>query len=174
MANYSIKNGKTTIHSRYSKTGVLRLNHIFPNDKEVTKELLVKKLGLPKGVHLKKKYNVHDNSALVRKIFTSFLFKVLNSVADGEVFVWPGSTQANISLKPIKFNDAKLLKSKGKYKNINLLFADGKIPEFIFDFGPHIMRKDVKIYVPRDISDKAIQNAEDGKLSWQHFKKVNR
>lgn len=171
MADYSIKGGKKVVHSRYSKTGVLGIGAIFPNDKDLAKSLLQKKANLPKGTFLKKIYGVENNSALIRRIYTTFLFKVLNRVANGELFVYPGKAMSNICLKTIPTNKIKELKSKGKYKNINLLLSDGKIPQFVFDFGPKHFRLDIPIYVPKELSEKAIKNAEEGKIPYQIIEK---
>ena len=169
MANYSHINGKKVIHSRYSKTGVLRLSAIFPDAKETTDLLQRKRESKGK---LQTIYKVHNNSGVVRKIFYTFLFRVLEEVANGELFMYPGRTRANICLKPIAKDRVKVLKSKGKYDNINTIASGGKIPQFRFDFGPNTMRRDISIYVPKHLSDLAIQNAEEGKLTWQRFSKI--
>jgi hypothetical protein len=171
MAEYVINpDGSRTIKARYSKKFIKNSTDLFPVSKETTKKYLKKKPEA-KGVWLQDKYNVHDNSRLVRKIFCRFLDKVMSRVADGDPFIFPGSTKANIVLKQTPDREVKKLRQMGKFADYNIVKANFKIPRFVLDFGPNSRRKDLGVYVPPRIQRKALKNAENGKLSWIYFPK---
>lgn len=169
---YSIDaNGNKKTYSRYTRIGVPTLTRIFPNDPENTKKLLKKSKDASKG-RLQDLYRTKDNSALVRKIFYTFLIKILTRVASGDLFLLPGKSKASISLKQIPNEEVKALRKKGKYMNIDIIKAAFQIPRFTFDFGPKSRRKDVQIYVGSKLQKEAIKNAENRSLAWTIIPKI--
>lgn len=172
MPQYSINtDGSRTIHSRYSKKGISTLKAIFPSTKE-TSEKYLKKKKESESVNLQKKYSVHDNSMLVRNIFSSFLLKILSRVSDGDIFMLPGATKANITLKQIPEKEVKKLRQKGFYSDYDIVKADFKIPKFSFDFGPYSNKRDVGIYVPSSIKNNALNRAQNKEIAWTYIPKT--
>jgi len=172
MSQYVInEDGSTTTMSRYSRKGIKTLMAIFPESVETTKKYLKKKKSAV-GVWLQDKYKLHDNSALVRKIFYRFLLKVLARVANGDLFIMPGTTQANIALKQIPDKEVKLLRSRGFYDDYDIVRAGFKIPRFALDFGPRSRRRDLQVYVPPSLQLKALKNAENKRIQWTYLRKT--
>lgn len=166
MAQYS-KDGE--VFARYSKRWACTLNYIFPEDPVATRKILKRR---PDSTgKLLKIYNVHTNSQLVRMIFTTFLNKVLERVADGDLFKFPGKTEAHIVLKPIPDNEAQELRQRGYYDDYDIVKAGFKIPRFSFDFGPRYQRKDRGVYVPPELMQRALKNAENGQIPWTNLPK---
>jgi len=156
-------------YPKYNRLGVCTMKHIFPTDKNTTPKLLKRKNGT-KG-KLQDKYKVHDNSELVRQIFNRFMYKVMERVANGDVFQFPGTTGANIAIKPMADDRVKELRQDGFLPDYDIAKAGFKIPGFFFDFGPRYARKDRGIYVPKDLFRMALKNAEDGVLPWTFIPK---
>lgn len=172
MPQYKINpDGSKTMVSRYSRKGVSSLKEIFPATPDTAKKLLKKKKSC-EHVNLQKKYRVHDNSVLVRKIFCRFLVKLMERVATGELFIMPGITKAHITLKPVPDEYVRKMRKRGLYADYDLIRAGLKIPSFQYDFGPYSSRKDVRVHVPRSIMQKALRNAENGQISWTHIPKT--
>lgn len=169
---YSIDaNGNKKPYSTYTRVGVPTLTRIFPNDPENTKKLLKKAKNAHKG-RLQDLYRTRDNAALIRKIFYTFLLKILKRVASGDVFILPGKSKANILLKQIPNEEVKNLRRRGKYMNIDIIKSGFQIPRFTFDFGPKSRKKDVQIYVGSDLQEKALKNAENRSIPWTLIPKI--
>jgi hypothetical protein len=163
--------GSKTMFSKYSNKGVCTLNYIFPTTPETSKKYIKKKKEYA-DVNLQLKYNQHDNSALVRKVFSRFLVKMLSRISDGELFMMPGITKAHITLKPIQDENVKKLRQKRKYADFDIVKAGFKIPYFTYDFGPYSQRKDVKIHVPIAIRQEVLKRAENRQIQWTHIPKT--
>lgn len=161
-----IKNadGSTTHISRYNTKGILTLTAIFPSSPVTSAKYIKKRKGVK--CELQRKYVIHDNSTLVRIIFARLLIKIMERVADGDMFIFPGVTEANITLKPIADKYAKRARQLGCYSDFDIVKANFKIPVFRVDFGPFSDRRDFEIYVPKEISDRALRNAENGVIPW--------
>jgi len=158
-------NGNKTVVSQYCRKGVPNLNTIFPDDPENTKKYLKKKRGARAG-KLQKLYNTHDNASLIRKIFATFLLKILDRVADGHLFVFPGTSGSYFALKPMSPQATAIAKKAGKLEGYNLTAANYKVPRFVLDFGPKSRKKDIIIYAGKDLKNKAAENAQAGKIPW--------
>jgi len=172
MPQYRInKDGSKTTLSKYSRKGIYTLNKIFPEDPATALKYL-KKRKKYKNTNLQKTYGIHDNSALVRKIFTRFLTKVLARVSAGDLFIVPGQTNANISLKKIPTNEVKKLRQKGFYADYDIVKAGFNIPKFVYDFGPFSARRDIGIYVPPQMQKYALKQAENQLISWSYIPKT--
>lgn len=145
------------------------MKHIFPTNSNTTAKLIIRK---PNSTgKLQTKHGVHDNSELVRQIFNRFMFKVMEKVANGDLFEFPGTTGASITLKSMPDERVKTLRQEGFLPDYDIVRAGFKIPCFFFDFGPKYNRKDRGIYVPKDLFSKALQNAEKGVLPWTFIPK---
>lgn len=167
MAQYIIDGNDNKIISKFDFTGILTTKALFPNH---WKDYLKRKKGVK--CCLEHKYNLHDNSSLVRLIFTRFLVKVLTRVADGDLFMFPGGTKTHMTLKPIKEDQAKKLRQAGLFKNIDIVKANFKIPRFTIDFGPYSRKFDFRVYVPRHLEDRSFRNAENGQIPWMNMPKT--
>lgn len=156
--------GSTTMISKYRCKGILTLTAIFPRSKETGAKYIVRKKGVV--CSLQRKYMLHDNSALVRVIFAAFLIKILERVANGDMFLFPSTTEANLTLKPMYDPIARKLRQEGKYKDIDIVKANFKIPTFCVDFGPFSDKFDFHVHVPKRIEQCALRNAENGVITW--------
>jgi len=165
MAYKIDENGNKVHIGSYCRKGVPNLTTIFPDDPENTRKYLKKKKGARAG-KLQKMYNTHDNSGLIRKIYATFLLKILDRVADGNLFVLPGVSGSYISLKPMTQEATVAALKAGKLANFNLAAADYKVPRFTLDFGPRSRRKDIIIYAGKDLKNKAAENAQAGTIPW--------
>jgi hypothetical protein len=161
-------NGNKVQFARYDTSGVYNTKDLFPDNDEV-KKLLKKKT---KNINLQKIYGHHHSQELVRRIFHIFMLKVLERVAEGDVFIFPGKTGANISLKPYDDDYVKGTRQAGKFKEIDIIKSNFKIPYFAFDFGPKYNRKERRLYVPKYITTKAFRNAENRSLKWSYVRKT--
>jgi len=172
MPQYRINpDGSKTMLTRYSNKGVCSTKAIFPTTPDTAKKLLKKKRCC-EHANLQKVYGVHDNGCLIRKIFARFMVKVMERVANGELFMMPGITKSNITLKPIPDDCVRKMRKRGLYADYDIVRANFKIPSFQYDFGPYSSRKDVRVHVPRSIMQKALRNAENGQISWTHLRKT--
>ncbi len=165
----STTNKPVVRYSKYNRRGVCTMKQIFPTNSSTTAKLIKRKKDT-KG-KLQSKYNVHDNSELVRQIFNRFIFKVMERVASGDLFKFPGTTGAHITVKAVRDERAKAMRQEGLLPDYDIVKARYKIPGFFFDFGSKYLRKDRGIYVPKDLYAKALQNAENGVLPWTHIPK---
>lgn len=172
MPQYSINpDGSKTIHSRYSNKGVCTLREIFPESIATSKKFLKRKKGYEK-VSLQAIYGIHDNSCLVRKIFSRFIFKILTRISTGDIFEMSPYTKAHLVVKPMKDEVAKKVRQKGYYADYDIVKAGFKIPEFIYDFGPYSKRRDVKISVPITLKRETLKLAENRQIQWMYIPKT--
>ena len=168
MATYKINdNGEREYFARFERSGVLYLKYIFPDDRNTTGKLLKTK----NGGNLRDLYTSHTRSVLVRKIFYTFIMKVLKRVASGDLFLFPGTTGAHIVLKKTPDKEVKMLRQLGKFMDIDIVKAKFNIPRFTFDFGPKYTRKDRQIYVPKWLQQLAVKNVENGTIPWTLIRK---
>lgn len=150
--------GSKKILGKYTTKGVATLNRIFPNDKETAQNYIKKRPGVK--VELQRKYHTHNNAEFVRLVYTTFLMKVLEHVAEGEVFILPGKTGAHIHLKV----NPKSHKLKTDYF----------IPSFRLDFGPKNRFPDFWIYVPPRLYKEALERSKKGQIDWITIPKTGR
>jgi len=158
-------NGTKVIVGEYCRAGVPNLTSIFPNNPENTKRYLKKKKTARAG-KLQRLYHTHDNAALVRKIFTTFLINVLKKVAEGNLVMLPGNSGGYFALKPMIQEAVIAARQKGKLDGYDLLAAQFKVPRFVLDFGPRNKRKDIIIYPGKELKGIAAKNAQEGKIPW--------
>lgn len=163
-------NGNHVELSKYTRIGVPTLSKIFPNDNEVVKKLLKRSKNARDG-WLRSFYHTRSNSSLVRRILYVFILKVLHRVANGDMFVLPGRSQASITLKRTPKEIVKKLRQAGQYQNINIVRSGFEIPRFAFDLGPRSPKRDFRIYVGTELNNIAIKNAENMALPWTFIPK---
>ncbi len=162
---------KTEVYrSKYNRKGVATMKNIFPTDKDTTAKLL-KRTKDSKG-KLQLKYRVHDNSELVRQIFNRFMYKVIERIIKGDLFMFPGTTGAYIAMKPMKDERVQELRQDGFVPEYDIVKAGFKIPGIFFDFGPRYNRKDRGIYIPKDLFNMALKNVENGLIPWTNIPKA--
>lgn len=150
--------GTKKIVGKYTTKGVATLTRIFPTGKDTASKYIKKRPGIK--VELQRKYRTHDNSEFVRLVYTTFLMKILERVAKGEVFILPGITGAHIHLKI----DPKSYKFKDGYF----------IPSFRLDFGPKNRFPDFGIYVPPRLYNEALERSKKGQIDWITIPKTGR
>ena len=169
MATYRYdENGNKVQISKYEVIGAKKLTDMFPEAKE-TAAMIVRRPGV-RG-RLADKYKVRSSSRLVRLIFFKFMMKMLEHVAEGEIFMLPGRSGAHILLKPVKDEHVRKARQNGNMKDIDIVKANFKVPMFTYDFGYRHNRRDVNIYVPKDLYMVAVHNTEEGKIPWTSFRK---
>lgn len=171
MATYSYDdNGNMVVHSRFSRRGAVDLTYIFPDDKDTTGKLIDNTT----KCNLQDTYNVRSNSILARKVFTTFLMKVLDSVCNGDVFMMPGKTGAHICVKPISPYKTKQARQKGFFKEIDIAKSNLKIPYIAYDFGPKSLRKDRQLSLPKRMIKQLFRNAENRSIPWTSIRKTKK
>jgi hypothetical protein len=165
VASYYInEDGSHTIFAQYMRRGVLTTDVIFPETVATATKYIKRRKGF-KGA-LQHVYGVHSNADLVRMVFSVFIKKVLLRVADGDLYMFPGRTKAHIVLKSPPLDVVKRLRQEGYYRDYDIIRANFKIPAFHVDFGPYSRLWDCKVIVPRSIGNRALRNAENGKIPW--------
>lgn len=168
MASYSIaSDGTKTYYSRYERSGVLSMKAIFPDNFDVGKLVKLKGTGDKSALH-----GTNISSALTRQIFYACMMVILDHIAAGDIFVLPGTTGANISLKKTPVDEVKRMRKAGLFTDIDIVKSGFNIPRFTFDFGPKYTRKDRQIYVPKYIEQKAFRNVESGIIPWVIIRKT--
>ena len=161
------KNGELEFYSEYAIKGVGTTMDLFPKSKKVSKLLKLKNKQPFRDV-----YNSADKSVAVRRIFYDFLILMFDELTYGGMLLFPGKTKANISLKTMPDSTVKRLSRSGKLTNIDIVKSKYKVPYFMFDFGPHYVRKDRHIKVPKWIWRKAFKNAEDDTIKYSYYRKM--
>ena len=170
MAQFSYgPDGEEIVHARFTRSGVLTMNYIFPNDRHTTAKLAVPKKGR-KGTVLEA-HGVTTYSKLVRQIFYHCITDILERVAAGEVFMLPGTTGANISLQKIPDREVRMLRQLGRYEDYDIVRANFIIPRFVFDFGANFTRKNRNIYVGKRIEAIAHENVMNNAIPWITIRK---
>lgn len=169
MASYSVDtSGKKTYYSKYERSGVLSMKSILPESKETT-NLVKLKAGKGDKVAIHK---ATTGSTLARRIFYSCIEAILERVADGDVFILPGTTGAHILLKKTPDKEVKMMRQMGLFKDIDIIKTGLNIPRFTFDFGPKYTRRDRQIHVTKALSNRAYRNAEAQRLPWLLIRKI--
>ncbi len=163
--------GSIQLYARYSPH-VPTLKYLFPTCKETSN--MVKRVKGCKVERIDKHYNCRNNSDLVRKIIRRLLYKILTRVAEGDLFIFPSTTQASITLGKIPDEEVKMLRQMGKFKDINIVKTGFVIPRFEYDHGPGSRRRNKMIYVPKHIEQKSFRNAEEGKIPYTKLMKKKR
>jgi hypothetical protein len=163
MPFYGInEKGKGYKRSEYDTTLMLTSKDIFPSDRQTCKEYLVKKKTAPKG-RIRNFYSCKDNPALIRKIFNTLLQAILWEVATGKCsFKFPGNSKAVIFVGEL--NDA-IVRSKvkhGKLGYVDMTQTNNTVPYLTFRFAPRQKKKELKIYVPKDIYNNMVAHANSG------------
>ncbi len=162
--------GNKTYFGTYCRKGVPNLTTIFPDDPENSKKYLKKKKGARAG-KLQKMYNTHDNAGLIRKIFATYLLKILSKVAEGDLYTLPGVSGSYFALKPMSQQATIIAKKEGKLDNYDLVAANYKVPRFVLDLGPKSRKKDIIIYAGKELKNKAADNAQAGTIPWTTINK---
>lgn len=148
---------------RYAGYGYDSLMDIFPNGKK-TSDMLKLKDNKP----FRSVYSRNNKAEVVRHIFYDFMIMVLEEIANGGMLEFPGTTGAYIALKPMDDEAVERNKDTYRMKHIDLVEARFKVPVFRYDFGPKSPRKDIFIYVPKRILEKAARNAEAGTIRYTY------
>ena len=161
------KNGELIFYSEYTIRGVDTVAEIFPSCKKTSK-LVVTKDKQP----IRDVYSLPSKTYVARKVFYDFLMLVFDKLTEGGMFVFPGKTEANISLRLMPEDSVKRLSSEGRLWGIDIIKSRYKVPYFKFDFGPSYARKDRFIKVPVKIWHKAFKNAEEGKIKYTYYRKI--
>jgi hypothetical protein len=143
---------------------------IFPKSVATSKKFIKKRKGF--SGNLQTTYKIHDNSYLVRKIFSRFIFKILTRISTGDVFEMSPRTKAHLVVKPIPDQIVKKIRQKGYYSDFDIVGAGFKIPVFTYDFGPYSKRNDVRISVPMSLKKKTLKRAENRQIQWTHIPKT--
>lgn len=163
-------NGEIILHSKYSKRGVGTIHDIFEPGAKTSKLLKVKG---NKSLNKRAEYgNPERVSDIVNKIFIDYLLMVFDSVTDGNLFILPGKTNANIALKPVNPELLPEYRQQGSFTEIDVVKAQFKVPKLVFDFGPKYALRDRIIKVPRKYIHKAFKHAENGDIPWTYMRKV--
>ena len=95
MPEFSInEDGSITQYSKYTVLHVPNLSFIYPRDVERAANMV-------KGVEgvtgkLVSYYHSWDKTNLMRAMFYKFFIKVLERVANGDVFIFPGKSNTSI------------------------------------------------------------------------------
>lgn len=129
-------------------------------NKEVVK-LLKKKKDKRPG-RLRDIYGGNDNGAVTRLIFKTFLWKVLNKVVEGNIFVLPLSTKPNIYAASLSDESIQKARQEGKYSFINLRKTNYKIYTLKYGFGSKVRKFDYDIIVPKELYAKFVRNQNNG------------
>lgn len=164
-------NSMSELKSRYLHKGVCTLLEIFPRDPLTSKKFLKRRKGHESGA-LQDIYGLHDNSDLVRKIFSRFMIKILTRISYGGFFEMSPYTKAHLVVKPIPDELAKGMRQRGFYSDFDIVRAGFKIPRFAYDFGPFSKRKDVFISVPIGLRKETLKRAENRQIQWTHIPKT--
>ena len=168
MPTFSYGNdGEIIMYSKYTRSGVLTLHNIFPDD-STTGSLVQRKKDTP-GIATT--YGVTHKADLVIDIFVDCLKIVLRKVTEGDLFMLPGTTGAHIVLKKTPDKEVRLLRQLGKYDNIDIVKAKFNIPRYTFDFGYKSTRRDRQIAVPEELRQQAFRNVENGVIKWITLRK---
>ena len=172
MPQYKLNpDGSKTIKTRFSTKGVCTLLEIFPRNTATSKKFLKRKKGYEK-VGLQDIYGVHDNSDLVRKIFSRFMMKILTRISYGGYFEMSPYTKAHLVVKPIPDKLAKGMRQRGFYSDFDIVKSGFKIPRFTYDFGPFSRRKDILLSVPIGLKKETLKRAENREIQWTHIPKT--
>jgi len=157
------ENGKKFKMSEYDTSLMLTSKDIFPTDREFCKRNLVKKSTAPKG-RIRDFYGCKDNPAVVRKIFNTLLQAVMWEVASGKCsFIFPGASKASIYVGTLNDSIVKSKVKKGKLGYVDMLQTNNTVPYITFKFSPRERKKELKVYVYKDIYKTMIAHANTGK-----------
>jgi len=172
MPTHSYQNGELVQHSKYDASLMLTLMDIFPNNKVLSRDFLLKKEDAKKG-KLRNIYNTKDNSALVRKIFRVFLKEVLLEIAKGNCkFQFPGKIKAEIYVGYLRDEEVKKNRKKGKMKDFDLFSTNYKIPYIQYKFSDKSRRQSLFIYINKRLYKKLVETANEGKVFSNYPKKM--
>ena len=159
------------LESRYLHKGVCTLLEIFPRNIATSKKFLKKKKGHV-STSLQDIYGLHDNSDLVRKIFSRFMMKILTRISYGGFFEMSKFTKAHLVVKPIPDQLVKGMRQRGFYSDFDIVKSGFKIPRFTYDFGPYSRRKDILISVPIGLRKETLKRAENRQIQWTLIQKT--
>lgn len=159
-----VRGGKVKV-AEYDTTLMLTLNDVLPTDRNILKKYLIRTKNAPSG-KLRDFYNTKDNSALVRKMFTVLLKEVLFYVANGLCeFIVPnkGASKPKIYVGFLSDKEVKFKRKTNRLQQFNLFQTDYKIPYLQYKLSPTTLRKDLKIYLNKNLFNELINTANSGK-----------
>jgi len=154
--------GKSFKISEYDTTLMLTSKDIFPTDREFCKRNLIKKTTAPAG-RMRDLYRCKDNPAVIRKIFNTLLQAILWEISAGKCsFIFPGASKASISMGTLNDSIVKSKIKKGKLGYVDMLQTGNTVPYITFKFSPREKKKELKVYVYKDIYKNMIAHANTG------------
>jgi len=172
MATHTYLDGELVRVSMYDTSLMLTLTDIFPNDKLLSRDFLVKKKDAPKG-KIRSLYNTQDNSSLCRKVFRLFMQEVLLDIVSGNcLFKWPGNTQAEMYMGFTKDELVKSKRSKGTLKEFDLFATGYKVPYIKYKHSPKSKRQELCVYLNKPLYKKLIERANTGKVFSKYPKNI--
>jgi hypothetical protein len=159
--------------SNYDTSLMLTLKDVLPNDRDYAKKVLIKKESAPAG-KLRDLYHTQCNSSLVRKIFTYTLKLILWEVAAGNCsFSWPNNSGSKIFMGWLNDKAVKDKVAANRLNYMDLLQTDYKVPYVTMSFTKFLKKKDIKIYVTKDIYYASVAHANSGKEFSNRPRKIN-
>ena len=163
--------GTRTIVGQFGLGGLPTIKDILPNGcKGVSKYIKVKK-----GVKLEKTaakhYKRSNNSEVARAVVKYALEKILERVAEGDIFLVENNSNSHIMLEPFPDEEVKNLRKAGTYKNVDMMKTRYRIPRFVLylnnkEFNDRYRRI---IRVPKELAAKAIKALEEGKVRFDRL-----
>lgn len=161
------KDGNKKIHALYDRRYMPNGRDILPEN--VSTGNLIKWTGEGNAkVHFK----IKSKASLARRIFTDFLLLILKLVAEGNTVMLFGKTDSYIALQSIPDDEVKKLRQMGRYSDYDIVRANFKIPRFVLDFGPNVLRQPAQIYPTKAIQNLALRNAEKGNFTYIEYRKT--
>jgi hypothetical protein len=162
MAQYITKDGKKVKVSDYDTSLMLTLKDIIPNDPSFAKRYLVRTAEAPAG-KLRSFYACKDNSALIRKIITTAVKAALSEVAAGNCrFNFPAPSKAYIYMGHLNEGVTKSKINTGNLKYLDLMQTDYKVPYITLKFAPKTLKRELKIYVNKNLYASMVEHANTG------------
>jgi len=159
---YNPHTGKRKKVADYDTTLMLTLKDVLPNDPVIAKRYLVRTKDCPAG-KLQHIYNTKDNSALVRKIFVTWLKAVLYEVAMGKgKIIMPNNSPNKPEIYMGWMNDkaAKGFRKNNKYHQFDLMMTDYKIPMMKYKIKDR--KQHLGVYVNKKIFAEMVKRANSG------------
>lgn len=168
MPEYSITPSGPVIRGKYTRWGVLSTSDILKNNIK-TIDLLEVDSSVKQPIRYE--YNIRSKIALIRQIFFEFIERMLEDVADGHIFLFPGAFQAHIFLEETPKEEVKYLRQRGYFKDYDIVRARYRIPRFRLKLGPTSKAYAWQVRVPPKIRDKALRNVEEDKIPFRKLLK---
>jgi hypothetical protein len=166
MAKYALKDGVRVRVSTYDHSLMLTMRDLFPNDSEVAARFLVKKVDAPKG-KLKHLYNTKNNTAILRKVFISYVKLVLSEISKGNCCFTPPSIGAGkpmIHMDVVTDSIVRKRRQRNQLARFDLSKSGFKVPSLKYRISPSSRKKDYGIYVNSKIYDLLVNTSNQGKV----------